>query len=157
MFKVFRFLGNLIGGILLTIAAFASISLACALLIVFYLFYRLLWLFSGEAGIKRTRNRFLQSKQKLLRREYWQRRKYSKNIDQENINQLTGQVCAQLTLYEQFLESNTLRETRYLLDRYQRELNFNNALRIHDIVNNTELSRLNTALAELLDDLNTFD
>ena len=156
MYKYVISLARLIGGMLLVGVALLGFSVVCLLLILFYLLYRFLWLFSNEASKQHMEQKFKRRKEKLLHYELNKRSKFSTSIDQENICSLIKLTNQEISSRKEYLDSFVLSETQYLLNRCRHDQDFNQALRIHDIVVQTDDVLLNQKLANLIDELSSF-
>ena len=153
MFKYLLSLIQLIGGLLLAAAALFGFSLVCFLLILYYMLCRFFWLFSSEANKQNLELKFKSRQEKLFRYERNKREKLSTSIDQENTSKLIKLTTQKLNTRKKHLDSFVFNEIQYLLNRCQHDLNFNQVIRIHDIVIQTNDALLNHKLAVLIDEL----
>jgi hypothetical protein len=156
MYKHMLSFAHLIGGILLAGMALLGFFVVSSLLALFYLVYRFFWLFSGAARKQKLERKFKRRKEKLLRRERIMRSEYANLIDRESTISLVEITLREIGLRKDYLDSFVYNEILYLLNRCQHDRDFKKALRIHDIVKQTEASLLNLKLAKLIDEFSAF-
>lgn len=150
--KFFVIFAKLLGGVFLASVAFGSVMVLLYCLSLFYLFYRLIWLFSIDGIILRMKRKFRCHKEKICLEGLRRRAALSRTADQKNMKHLIILVNDAMNLRKAYVNPAIITEIQSILTRCRYAKDFKQVLHIHQVVANTDIASLNSSLEELLDE-----
>jgi hypothetical protein len=149
LLKIPVFLLTIPLGWLLTIIGMVGFTCLVIILSPFYMVRYILWRLSAKGRIQQLLKIKQEREQILITHQQHKRLKLSENADKADIKFLVKLSKHEITKRKNHIDYIIFVETKRQLNRCRTEMNFDDALRIHSTIVNTELDLLNEALNQL--------
>ncbi|MEE9426050.1 MAG: hypothetical protein V3V18_13895 [Methylococcales bacterium] len=136
-------------GLLLTIIGMLGFIFLVITLSPFYTIQSVLRRFSNKERIQYLKERYQRRQQKFIAHEQSKRLKISLHSDKADMQYLVKLTYNEINNRKKNIDHIIVIETKRRLKRCLDEMNFDDALRIHSTIVNTELDLLNESLNQL--------
>ncbi len=136
-------------GLLLTIIGMLGFIFLVITLIPFYTIQSVLRRFSNKERIQHLKERYQRRQHKLIAHEQSKRLKISQRSDKADMQYLVKLTYNEINNRKKNIDYIIFIEIKRRLKRCLDEMNFDDALRIHRTIVNTELDLLNESLNQL--------